>query len=147
MEWSGGGVGEGARDRRVAVRRSDARSHNRHRRVKRARNRAGQVFCMMASHLVRSKNIALGAFYRRLAARRGGLVANKALARKLAALFWRVMVKGIGYVEHCLQQYEAKVLETKQRFLRRLARQLGQQLVPMPNPGPATSPAAYTATV
>jgi len=41
--------------------------------------------------------------------RRRGLVANIALARKLAALFWRVMVKGMHYVEQGLQHYEAKV--------------------------------------
>jgi uncharacterized protein YbjT (DUF2867 family) len=67
-----------------------------------------------------------------LAARRGGLVANIALARQLAMLFWRVMVKGMDYVEQGLARYEAKVLETKQRTLRRLAKQLGQQLVPVP---------------
>ena len=65
-----------------------------------------------------------------MSARRGGLVANNALARKLAALFWRVMVKGMDYVEEGLARYEAKVIESKQRSLRRLARQLGQQLVP-----------------
>ena len=74
-------------------------SGKRHRPVKRSRNRAGRLFCMMALSLARSKDIALGGFYRRMAARRGGLVANKALARKLAALFWRVMVKGVDYVE------------------------------------------------
>ena len=100
--------------------------------VKRNRNRAGRMFCVMARSLARSKDIALGGFYRRMAARRGGLVANIALARKLASLFWRVMVKGIDYVEHGLARYEANVLQTKQRALRRLARQLGQQLVPMP---------------
>lgn len=100
--------------------------------VKRNRNRAGRIFCLMARSLARSKDIALGGFYRRLAARRGGLIANIALARKLAILFWRVMVKGTGYVEHGLAQYEAKVLQTKQRALRRLASQLGQQLVPLP---------------
>jgi transposase len=100
--------------------------------VKRKRNRAGRMFCLMARSLARSKNIALGGFYRRMAARRGGLVANIALARKLAILFWRVMVKGIDYVEHGLAHYEAKVLQTKQRALRRLARELGQQVVPMP---------------
>jgi hypothetical protein len=42
------------------------------------------------------------------------------------------MVKGIDYVEHGLAQYEAQVLQTKQHALRRLARQLGQQLVPLP---------------
>ncbi len=106
-------------------------SGKRKRSVKRNRNRAGRIFCVIARSLARSKDIALGGFYRRLAARRGGLVANIALARKLAVLFWRVMVKGMDYVEHGLQQYEAKVLETKQRSLSRLARQLGQKLVPI----------------
>jgi transposase len=100
--------------------------------VKRNRNRAGRMFCVMARSLARSKDIALGGFYRRMAARRGGLVANIALARKLAILFWRVMVKGTDYVEQGLAKYEAKVLQTKQRALRRLARELGQQLVPLP---------------
>ncbi len=59
-------------------------------------------------------------------------MANIALARKLATLFWQVMVKGMDYVEEGLAAYEAKVLETKQRTLRRLAAQLGQQLVPIP---------------
>ena len=63
----------------------------------------------MARALARSKYVALGGFYRRMAARRGGLVANKALARKLATLFWRVMVKGLDFVETGVAQYEAKV--------------------------------------
>ena len=48
----------------------------------------------------------------RLKARRGGLVANKALARKLAAMFWRVMVHGTCYVERGLQYYEDQVGRT-----------------------------------
>ena len=114
-------------------------SGKRKRSVKRNRNRAGRIFCVIARSLSRSKDIALGGFYRRLAARRGGLVANIALARKLAVLFWRVMVKGIHYVEHGLQQYEAKVLDSKQKALRRLARQLGQQLVPITASVPSSS--------
>jgi transposase len=106
-------------------------SGKRKRSVKRKRNRAGRLFCVMARSLARSKYIALGGFYRRMAARRGGLVANIALARKLAALFWRVMVKGIHYVEHGLQAYEIKITEGKQRALRRLAKELGQQLIPL----------------
>jgi transposase len=109
-----------------------AQSGKRKASVKRRRNRAGQLFCVMARALVRSKHVALGGFYRRMAARRGGLVANKALARKLATLFWRVMVKGLDFVETGVAQYEAKVLETKHRILHRLARQLGQQIVPNP---------------
>ena len=98
--------------------------------VRRKRNRAGRLFCMMARSLAQSKNIALGGFYRRLAARRGGLVANIALARKLAALFWRVMVKGLHYAEAGLKAYEEQVLETKRRTLCRLAKQLGRVVLP-----------------
>lgn len=98
--------------------------------IRRKRNRAGRLFCMMARSLVRSKNIALGGFYRRMAARRGGLVANIALARKLAVLFWRVMVKGLSYAEAGLKAYEQQVLETKRRVLCRLAKQLGHVVLP-----------------
>lgn len=98
--------------------------------VGRKRNRAGRLFCVMARSLARSKHVALGGFYRRMAGRRGGLVANIALARKLAEWFWRVMVKGVSYVEQGLAQYEAQVLETKRRALQRLAKQLGQVVLP-----------------
>ena len=106
------------------------RNRNR-RRGRRGRNRTGQLFCMMAQSLVRSKDIALGGFYRRLAARRGGLVATKALARKLAAWFWRAMVKGDDYVEQGLAHYEAQVRKTKERALKRLAKELGREIVPL----------------
>ena len=112
-------------------------------RAKRGRNRAGRIFCVMARSLVRSKDIALGGFYRRMAARRGGLIATMALARKLASLFWRVMVKGLDFVERGLADYEARVMQTKQRSLQRLAKQLGQQLVPLPL-SPRNNPAQST---
>jgi transposase len=97
--------------------------------VKRSRNRAGRLFCVIARSLARSKDIALGGFYRRMAGRRGGLVANVAVARKLAALFWRVMVKGLDYVEAGLEKYQAQALQTKHRTVRRLATQLGLTVV------------------
>jgi len=99
--------------------------------VRRGRNRTGRLFCLMAQSLIRSRDIALGGFYRRLAARRGGLVATKALARKLAAWFWRVMVKGDDYVEQGLARYEEQVRQSKERALKRLARELGRELVPL----------------
>jgi transposase len=98
--------------------------------VGRKRNRAGRLFCVMGRSLARSKHIALGGYYQRMAARRGGLVANIALARKLAEWFWLVMVKGLSYVEQGLANYEQQVLETKRRALRRLAKQLGQVVLP-----------------
>ena len=88
---------------------------------KRSRNRAGRLFCIIARSVGRSVDKALGGFYRRIKGRRGGLVANLALARKLAELFWRLMVHGRAYVEEGLKQYEAKVARTEQRLLQKLA--------------------------
>jgi transposase len=105
-------------------------SGKRRRGVGRKRNRAGRLLCVIARSLARSKDIGLGGFYRRMAARRGGLVAIVATARKLAVLIWQAMVKGMDYVEAGLRRYQARVLETKQRTLHRLAQQLGMSVLP-----------------
>lgn len=105
-------------------------SGKRHGQQSRHRNRTGQLFCQMARSLANSVDKALGGFYRRLRARRGGLIANKALARKLAALFWQVMVKGSDYVEHGLRQYQARTAQSEQHVLRKLAQKHGLTLVP-----------------
>jgi transposase len=96
----------------------------------RGRNRAGRIFCVVARSLARSVDKGLGGFYRRLRARRGGLIANQALARKLAALFWRIMVHGFDYVEKGLKDYEQKVLQSEQALLSKLARKHGLCLQP-----------------
>jgi transposase len=97
---------------------------------KRGRNRAGRLFCVIARSVGRGVDKALGGFYRRLKGRRGGLVANLALARKLAELFWRLMVHGIAYVEQGLKKYEEKVARTEQRLLQKLARKYNLVLQP-----------------
>lgn len=97
---------------------------------RRGRNRAGRLFCVIARSVGRSVDKALGGFYRRLKGRKGGLVANLALARKLAELFWRLMVHGIDYVEQGLKKYEAKVLQTELRVLQKLARKHNLTLSP-----------------
>ena len=97
---------------------------------RRSRNRAGRLFCVIARSVGRSVDKALGGFYRRLKGRRGGLVANLALARKLAELFWRLMVHGIRYVEQGLKKYEEKVAQTEQRLLQKLARKYNLVLQP-----------------
>jgi transposase len=60
------------------------------------------------------------------------LIATKAMARKLAAWFWRKMVKGDEYVEKGLARYEEQVRKTKEYALKRLAKELGRQLMPVP---------------
>lgn len=97
---------------------------------KRSRNRAGRLFCIIARSVGRSVDKALGGFYRRLKGRRGGLVANLALARKLAELYWRLMVHGRAYVEEGLKKYEAKVAQTEQHLLQKLARKYNLVLQP-----------------
>lgn len=96
----------------------------------RGRNRAGRIFSVVARSLARSVDKGLGGFYRRLRARRGGLIANQALARKLAALFWRIMVHGLDFVEKGLKDYEQKVLKSEQALLAKLARKHGLCLSP-----------------
>jgi transposase len=113
----------------LATGNHDSGKHKGH--VKRTRNRAGQLLCMMAQGLVRSKDKALGGFYRRLAMRKGGLIATKALARKLGEWFWRMMVNGGSYVEQGLAHYEAQVQLSKERSLKRLAKELKMAVVPL----------------
>jgi transposase len=97
---------------------------------RRSRNRAGRLVCVVARSVGRSVDKALGGFYRRLEGRRGGLVANKALARKLAELFWRLMVHGRAYVEQGLKKYEAKVAQTERWLLAKLAAKYNLVLQP-----------------
>jgi transposase len=98
--------------------------------VKVHRNRAGRLLCAAARALAQSVDKALGGFYRRLRGRLGGLAANVALARKLALLFYRLLRHGLEYVEKGLKNYEAKVLETQARLLRKLAKKQGFVLLP-----------------
>jgi transposase len=100
--------------------------------IKAHRNRAGRMFCAGARALARSVDKALGGFYRRLRGRLGGRAANVALARKLALLFYRLLRYGTDYVEKGLQAYDAKVLETEARLLRKLAKKQGFDLVQVP---------------
>jgi len=85
---------------------------------------------VIARSVGRSTDTALGGFYRRLKGRRGGLVANVALARKLAVLYWRLMVQGMEYVEVGLKRYQQQAAETEQWLPQKLARKHGLQLVP-----------------
>jgi len=107
-------------------------SGKRRAKVSRQRNRAGRLFCTLARSLARSVDKALGGFYRRLRARRGGLIANQALARKLAELYWRCLTRGLEYVETGLAAYEQSLRLQQQRALSKLASKLGFELTPRP---------------
>jgi transposase len=70
---------------------------------------ASQIFRISAQTLVLSKYNALGAFYRRLQAKKGKLTAMKATARKLAVIYYNVMTEGVEYVEYGINNYEQKI--------------------------------------
>jgi transposase len=90
--------------------------------------KAGQIFRQIAQSLLTSKHIALGAFGRKLRARKGPSIAIKAMARKLAVLYWRVMVKGLEYVENGINKYEELLLAQRHKTLIRLANELNVQV-------------------
>jgi len=71
---------------------------------------------------------ALGAFYRRLAARIGKAKAVAAAARKLAILFYNTMRFGQPYQDPGADQYERAYRERVLKQLRRTAAALGFQL-------------------
>lgn len=90
--------------------------------------KGGQIIRKIAQSLIESEDIALGAFGRRLRAKKGPAIAIKAVARKLAETYWRVMVKGIDYAEIGIKQYEEQLLANKRKSLDRLANELNVQI-------------------
>lgn len=97
-------------------------------RNKKYRPKAGQIFRTIAQSLIESKKIALGAFGRRLKGKRGPGIATKATARKLAVLYWRLMVKGLDYTEKGIKAYEEKMKLQKEKWLQKTAKEMGMQL-------------------
>lgn len=95
---------------------------------KKYRPKAGQIFRQIARSLIESKKIALGAFGRRLKAKRGPGIATKATARKLAILYWRLMVKGLAYTEKGIAAYEEKLRAKKEKWIQNTAKEMGYKL-------------------
>lgn len=97
---------------------------------KKGSRRAGNIFKQIANNLINScRKTAIGAFGRRLKARRGPNIANKAVARKLAELFWRLMVYGNKYVEKGIKQYTKQMEDRKFFVAMRIAKELNMKLV------------------
>lgn len=96
---------------------------------KKGHPKAGQIFRNIAQSLINSKKIALGSFGRRLRARKGPGIAIKAVARKLAEQYWRVMVKGIEFTEYGIKKYEDQIVAQKRKSIEKLAVELNLQLI------------------
>ena len=92
-------------------------------------NRAGNAFRMAAQSLIRSQSY-LGARYRYLRAKLGGLKAVKAMARILACIYYRLVTKGQQWVDRGLEAFNRHSEQRELAALQRKARQHGMQLVP-----------------
>jgi transposase len=82
----------------------------------------------LAAVTVGRTNTALGAFYRRLAARIGKAKAVTATARKIAVLFYNAMRFGLAYQDPGADQYEARYRERVIKQLHRRAAEFGYTL-------------------
>lgn len=82
----------------------------------------------LAAVTVGKTNTALGAFYRRLAARIGKAKAVTATARKIAILFYNAMRFGMNYSDPGADQYEQKYRERVIKQLHRRTAEFGFEL-------------------
>ena len=87
-------------------------------------NRAAQALRLAAKNLQRSQS-ALGAFCRRIAARRGRAKAMTATAYKLARIVYARLKHGTAYVAQGLAVYETAYRERVVRQVKRKAAELG----------------------
>jgi len=97
---------------------------------KRTANRAAQALKMAAASL-RTSQSALGAYYRRLAARMDKPRAVTACAHKLARLIYTLLTKGEECVDQGQAQYEECYRQRVVKTLTKKAQQLGFQLIPV----------------
>jgi transposase len=90
-------------------------------------SRAAALLRLAATTLSRTQT-ALGAFYRRLAARAGKAKAVTATARKIAVLFYTALRYGMDYKDPGADYYEAHYRQRVLANLRRRAKSLGYVL-------------------
>jgi transposase len=96
--------------------------------TRRSSNRATALLRIAAVNIGKTQT-ALGAFYRRLAARTGKAKAVTATARKLAILFYNALRFGMRYVDPGVSAYEDRYRQRVIHNLQRRAKSLGFTLV------------------
>lgn len=97
-------------------------------------NRAAALLRIAAVNVGRTQT-ALGAFYRRLAARAGKAKAVTATARKLAVLFYKALRFGMAYADPGASAYEARYRQRVVQQLKRRAKTFGLTVVEQVAPG------------
>jgi transposase len=100
---------------------------------RRSSNRAAALLRIAAVNIGRTQT-AVGAFYRRLAARIGKAKAVTATARKLAVLFYNALRHGLSYTDPGASYYEERYKQRVLHNLQRRAKQMGFVLIPALEP-------------
>jgi transposase len=98
-------------------------------------NRAAQALRLAARSLQRSQS-GLGAFFRRIAGRRGVAKAITAAAYKLARVVYGMLKHGKAYAAQGMAEYEAAYRERSLKNLKKKASALGFELTPQRAPEP-----------
>jgi transposase len=99
--------------------------------TRRTKNRATTLLRIAAVNVGKTET-ALGAFYRRLAARIGKAKAVTATARKMAILFYSIMKHGKKYIEPGAEHYETQYRSRVLLNLKKRAKRMGYELVVTP---------------
>jgi len=98
--------------------------------VRKINNRAGQMFRMAASSLHHSRS-PLGDLLRRMKAKLGPQAGITATAHKIAIIFYTLVSKQVEYDDSAWAERDKQRQQRFEQKLRRQARQLGYELVPV----------------
>jgi hypothetical protein len=98
--------------------------------ARRVKNRAGHLFRMAAYALHRSLT-PLGNYLRRMKAKLGPQAATMATAHKIAVIFYTMIKNQVEYDETIWDARDAQREKKLQAKLKRQAKQLGYELVPI----------------
>ncbi len=101
--------------------------------TKRIANRVAKAL-KLAAQGVSHSHCALGAYYRRMAARLGAGKAITATAHKLARYVYVMLTRGEDYVERSEQHHQEQIRTRTTRYLERKAAELGFKLTPVSAP-------------
>lgn len=109
-----------------------APSHDQSGKRKKRRHRKGNkeiktIFMLIARSIARTKT-ELGEFYRHLKARRGPAIAMKALARKIAIRYYRIMKHGTEYTVKGIEDFQQNFKEQRTKTLIKQLRKLAPDI-------------------
>ena len=93
-------------------------------------NRIAHVLRLAAVSVGRTQT-SIGAYYRRVARRKGAKVAIFATARKIATLLYRMLRYGQDYVDEGAKAYDQRFEQRRLKSITASALDLGFQLVPI----------------